>query len=161
MAHKGRLWKVWFRRDASWSENFGPLMLPEAFYIPFHSLIFSTRYAVSQISNLNAINLSKEFDRTWRSPTYGGIFDNVYWTFELLSPPNEVVRRTKFGIWHDALIDTPLYSATYLEPLGNIEWGLWSLRNVETLHFLSPDITINPFPLQLTIQAARYNRYNP
>jgi hypothetical protein len=136
-------------------------MLPEAFHIPFHSLIFSPRYAVSQISQVNAVNLSKEYNRTWRSETYGDFSDNVYWQFELLSPPNEVVRRTKFSIWHDAIIDTPLYSATYFEPLGNLEWGLWSLRNVETLHFLSPFITVDPYPLQLTIQAAGYDRYNP
>lgn len=161
MAHKGRLWKLWFRRDASWTENFGALMLPEAFYIPFHTLIFSSRYAVSQIGQVDAINLNKGYVRKWTSPTYGGFFDNVYWTFELLSPPNERVTRTRFAIWHDAIIDTPLYDATYIEPLGNTEWGLWSLRNVETLHFLSPDITVSPYPLQLTIQAARYARYNP
>lgn len=161
MAHKGRIYKVWFRRDAAWTENFGPLVYPEAFYLPFHSLIFSARYAVSAIAQVMAINTSKDFVRIWRSPTYGGFFDNVYWTFEVLGEPNEIPVRAKFGIYHDAVIDTPLYVATYHFPLGNTEWGLWDLRNVETLHFLSPDITVSPYPLQLTIQGARYDRYNP
>lgn len=161
MPHKGRIYKRWFRLDASWDLAFGNLMLPEAFFIPFHTSIFSSKYAVSQIGKVMAVNLHRDYVRTWESPVFGGFFDNVYWTFELLGPPDQYVQRTRFSIWHDAIIDTPLYDATYFEPLANREWGLWTLRNVETLHWLSPDITVNPYPLQLTIQAARYDRYNP
>jgi len=159
--HKGRAWKRWFRADASWTESFGPFLLPEAFFIAFTSPIFSSRYAVSQIKQVLGINTHKDFVRTWTSPTYGGFFDNVYWIFSLIGEPNEIYTRAKFEIWHDAVIDTPLYSATYHFPLGNTEWGLWELRNVETLHFLSPDIVVGPGLLQLTLQAARYDRYNP
>lgn len=159
--NKGRVWKKWFRADASFDVNFGPFCYPEAFYIAFKSSIFSSRYAVSQIDKVIAVNLHKDFVREWVSPTYGGFFDNVYWKFETLGPPDEPVFRTRFSIWHDAIIPTPLYDATYRTILGNTEWGLWLLQFVETLHWLSPDITVDPYPLRLTIQAARYDRYNP
>lgn len=136
-------------------------MLPEAFFLPFNSQIFSARYAVSQIGKVMGINTNKEFVRKWTSPIYGGAFDNVYWTFEILGDPQEFPTRTRFAIWHDAIIDTPLYDATYVSILPNREWGLWTLLSVETLHWLSPDITVDPYPLRLTIQAARYDRYNP
>jgi len=159
--NKGRAWKKWFRADASVDVNFGPFMYPEAFFIAFKSTISSARYAVSQIDKVLGINLKKNFDRTWESEPYGGFFDNVYWIFEVLGPPDEKPIRAKFAIWHNAIIPTPLYSATYIFPLGNYEWGLWTLLNVETLHYLSPDVTLSPYPLRLTIQAAGYDRYNP
>lgn len=161
MAHKGRLYKNWFRRDAAWSINWGPGMLPEAFECVFNTQIFSARYAVALFPTVLAINLNKTYTRIWTSPVVGGFFDNVYWTFELLSPPNEVVDKIKFGIWHNAIIPTPLYSATYRIQQPLLEWFTYSFSALEQLHFLSPDITVNPFPLRVTIQAARYARYNP
>lgn len=161
MASKGKLWKLWFRRDASWNLNFSPLSMPECIYISFNSTIFSARYAVSQIKQVMAVNLSKEYVRKWTSPTYGGTFDNVYWTFEIEGQPNENPTGLKFAIWHEAVIDTPLYSATYFLPDEFFEWYSWQLLGVKTLHFLSPDITVDPYPLRLAIQAARYDRYNP
>jgi len=159
--NKGRVYKKWFRADAAWDVNFGPFTYPEAFYLPFHSEIFSSRYAVSQIHRVMGINLNKGFVRKWTSPTYGGFFDNVYWTFEVLGPPDEPVFETRFAIWHQAVIDTPLYDATYRSIISTVEWNLWTLLNAKELHWLSPEITVNPYPLRLTIQAARYDRYNP
>jgi len=161
MAHKGKIWRLWFRRDAAWSENNYTLAFPEAFYCSFQSGIFSRRYAVSLFPTVNAINLHKDYVRTWESERVGGIFDNVFWRFEIPVAPNAVIDRVRFSIWHGALISTPLYDATYriLGALG--EYGNFQMISVETLHFLSVDVTVDPYPLRLNIQAAQYDRYNP
>jgi hypothetical protein len=161
MAHKGKVYKLWFRRDAAYNVNASPLKYPEALYIAFKSLIFSSRYAVSQIDQVLGVNLNKTFTRVWTSEVYGGFFDNVYWIFEVLGDPQEPIDRVRFSIWHDAIIDTPLYDATYRFFFPNVQWDEWVILNRETLHFLSPDVTVSGGNLRVTLRAADYTRYNP
>jgi len=161
MAHKGKLYKLWFRRDAAWELNNYQFAYPECYRIYYHDLIFSARYAVSQISQVMGVNLSKEYLRSWRSPTYGGIFDNVYWILSITSPPNEPVDEGRFAIWHSAVIDTPLFDATYRTVQTLPQYENFSFQQLKQLHYLSPDISVDPETFKIFFTAARYDRYNP
>jgi len=161
MAHKGKLYKQWFRRDAAWSVNGGYGTYPEAFECVFHTLIFSAKYQVSQFATVLAVNLSKDYVRLWRSEPVGGFFDNAYWQVEMLSPANEVVRQIKFGLWHDAVIDTPLFSATYRTLQSLNEFNIFPIQGLVELHFLSADVTVDPEQFRMSIQHAPYSKYNP
>jgi hypothetical protein len=161
MAHVGKNWKLWFRRDAAWDLKNYKTGFAEAYEAHPRYLISSSRYATSLFSTVLAVNTSKDYSRFWRSETVGGFFDNVYWTFELLTPPNEVAAWVRFKIWHDALIPTPLFSADYDCPILNQGWDVWFLRDLRQLNFLSPDINVDPNTWQVTIRAAPWIRYNP
>lgn len=161
MAHKGHAYKLWFRRDASWDLNNYTFGYPECYYISSHATIFSARYAVSQISQVMAVNTKKTYDRLWISETYGGFFDNVYWFLEFKDAPDEPISRVRFSIWHNAVIDFPLFSATYgMQHHPTFYYAVDTSALIE-LHWLSPDITVDPERFLIKFRAARYDRYNP
>ncbi len=161
MAHKGKPWKLWFRRDATWDQdnyNFG---WPEAYRIAIWGDIFSARYAVNLLPDVLAINLNKEYIRTWTSAVVGGFFDNCYWKISFPGVPDENHTQGKFEIWHDAVIPTPLYSVTYRFSDLPVRYTVLRLGFPDIVHFISPDISVDPDHFHPTLQAARYDVYNP
>jgi hypothetical protein len=161
MAHVGKNYKLWFRRDANWDLNNYKFGYPECYFILSHQLIFSARYAVSQIKKVDAVNLYKTYDRVWTSPTYGGFFDNVYWQLEFVDPPDEPINTVRFKIWHDAIIDVPLFDATYGMQHHPTPYYLVETSALMELHWLSPDITVDPERFLIKFAAARWGRYPP
>lgn len=161
MAHKGKSYKLWFRRDAAWDLNNYLFGYPECYQLFNYGLMTSARYAVSQMRKVDAVNLSKDYDRTWTSPPYGGFFDNAYWFIRISSPPDERVDKIRFSIWHDAVIPTPLFSATMFVQFVRPQYFGWYLFGIDQLHFLSPDVQVNLTSFFVDLQAATYTRYNP
>jgi len=161
MAHRGKHWKLWFRRDANWNLNNYAEGYPEAYFIRSRDFISSPRYAVSLIDTVVAVNVNKTYDRTWTSAPVGGFFDNVYWIVEMFGRPDESVSTAKFSLWHNAVVDTPLFSATYKCSQVVLGYESLFLSGLVQLHFLSADINVDPVSFRVFIQAARYGRYNP
>jgi len=162
MAHKGRLYKLWFRRDAAWEASFNYTFgWPEAYMLTTSTLMTSARYAVSQMDTVPAINLNKTFDRTWTSAPVGGFFDNAYWRLSFFEDPQEDIRHFKYEVRHSAIIDTPLFSATYQLRNQPGAYPLCQGGHFTELHFLSPDIQVDTERFTLTFFAARWNICNP
>lgn len=161
MAHVGKHYKLWFRRDASWELNNYAFGWPEAYHVHQHGLLASARYRVEVVDLKPAINLSKDYSRIWRSETLGNIFDNAYWQVEFPGVPDEKIDRVKFGIWHDAVIDTPLLSATYRFSESSPVYYNLPAGAMTQLHFLSPDIVCDPIRFAPWLFASRWDRYNP
>lgn len=161
MAHVGKHYKLWFRRDATWDLNNYAFGWPEAYHVHQHGLVTSARYDMTSIDRNVAVNLKKTYDREWVSEPYGGFFDNTYWKISWDSPPDEVWLHFKFEIWHNAIIPSPLFSATYrvreLSPVYyNFQGGAMT-----QLHWLSPEVTVDPDRFAPWIFASRWDRYNP
>lgn len=161
MAHVGRSYKLWYRRDATWDLNNYRFGFPEAYLVFSHGHIASARYSVEVIDYEPAINLNKTYTRRWVSATKGGFFDNAYWKIEFLEPYETQLDRVKFGIWHSAVIDTPLFSATYRKAESNPVYYNMPFGALEELHFLSPDVLVDPSRFAPVLIAARWNIYNP
>lgn len=161
MAHKGSPYKLWFRRDANWNLNNYNYGYPECYLVRGNDFISSPRYAVARFGDVDGVNLNKDYLRKWTSPTYGSFFDNVYWTLELQGPVDESITQARFGIWHQALIDTPLFTATYKCSQVVLGYESVFLSGLVQLHYLSPDVTVDPETFRVFFQAARYGRYNP
>lgn len=161
MAHKGKVYKLWWRRDAAWELNNYNFGWPEAYRILSHGLIFSARYAVEVIDYNFALNFKKTYDRTWESEPRGGFFDNAYWRIEFPGPPDEPLELIKFGLWHNAIIDTPLFTATYQFSELDPDYHFMRVGALRQLHFLSPDVQVNPDRFLPIIVAARWDVYHP
>lgn len=161
MAHVGKVYKLWFRRDAAWELNNYTFGWPEAYFAVSHGLITSARYAVSQFAKVFPVNLHKDYVRKWTSEQYGGFFDNVYWNLEFPGVPDEPLELVRFSIWHGAIIDTPLFDATYRSALYDPDYHFWRCGNMIELHFLSPDVQVDPERFNLVFAAARWDKYPP
>lgn len=161
MAHVGKAYKLWFRRDAAWQLNNYRFGWPEAYRVLSHGPISSSRYNVEVIGYENAINLSKEYSRKWVSAPSGNVFDNAYWQVEFPGAPDEPLENIKIGIWHSALIDTPLFSATYRSSELDPDYHFLRCGALIQLHFLSPDVQVDPERFGAIIVAARWDVYNP
>lgn len=161
MAHKGRYWKLWFRRDAAWFLNVYTYAYPEAYYVTGRDPVVSLRWRVSESLDLNGLNLSKDYDRRWTSAPFGGVFDNAYWSIELLGPPDGLIDGARLRIKHSALIDTPLVDITYDASQSVFGFENFFLHTWRTVHFISPDVTFPENRFRLTVGAATYARYNP
>jgi hypothetical protein len=161
MAHKGRRYKLWFRRDAAWNLNDYNYGYPEAYYMRFRSPMVSTRWDLHSLSDATAVNLNKTYTRVWTTPPIGGVFDNTYWSIELLGPPDTYALELRFRLKHAALVDLPLFDATY--PINQQVFGyeLILADTWTTLHFLSPDISLPNNKFFMDIESAGYLRYNP
>lgn len=159
MAHTGRNYKLWFRRDAAWELQNYAFAYPEAYYCYSHGLISSSRYNVEVIGYENAINLNKGYRRIWTSAPSGNIFDNAYWQIETVSQPDEYFDRFRLSIWHSAIIDTPLFDATYkLNESSPVYYNFQGGAMLQ-LHYLSPDVNVDPDRFAPWIKAARWDRY--
>jgi len=161
VAHKGKIWKLWFRRDASWSLNNYRTGYPEAYYVRARDAMVSTRWDVSSMDFNVGVNLNKTFDRRWTSEPRGGVFDNSYWSIEVTGPADQHVLQCRFRLTHSALVDTPLFSATYTFDQTFIGFENIFLDQWDTLHFLNPDIHLPSGGFRVFLEAARYARYNP
>lgn len=161
MAHKGDRYKLWFRRDAAWNLNNYRFGYPEAYFVRARDAMVSTRWDVSSLDFNVAINTNKEFVRTWTSLPRGTVFDNTYWSIEISGPADESNLQCRFRLLHSALIDTPLFSATYDFSQTVLGFESLFLDQWTTLHFLSPDITLPSHGFRVILDAANYTRYNP
>jgi len=161
MAHVGRSYKLWYRRDASWDLNNYRFGFPEAYLCFSHGTIFSARYSVEVIDYEPAVNLNKGYSRVWRSAPRGNFFDNAYWQLEFRNPAYTQLDNFRFSIWHQAVVDFPLFSATYRKRESSPVYYSLPGGFMEELHFLSPDITVDPVRFQPWVIAARWNVYNP
>jgi len=161
MAHVGKFYKLWFRRDAAPDSNDNKKNYPEAYRFDSPQEFFSSRYAISQLRTVYAVNVSKDYKRIWRSETIGGFFDNAYWQVEFTDVPDIRPAKFRLSFWHDAVIDTPLFDATYGLSHHPGTYALWEGGAMLQLHFLSPDIVLDPDRLLPTISAAGWNIYNP
>jgi hypothetical protein len=159
MAHVGQLYKLWYRRDASWNLNNYKFAFPEAYSLFSHGFISSARYNVEVIDQYPAVNLNKSYDRTWVSQSSGGVFDNAYWKLEFRNEVYTQLDNFRFSIWHAAVIDTPLFSATYRKAESSPVYYNLPGGFMEELHFLSPDISVDPDRFQPRVIAARWNEY--
>jgi len=159
MAHVGKVYKLWFRRDAAWQVDNYRFGWPEAYRVLSHGAISSPRYAVEVIDYEFAVNLKKTYDRTWISATRGGIFDNAYWQVFFPGVPDEPIEEIRFGIWHSAIIDTPLFSATYQSSEFDPDYHFIRFGGLRQLHYLSPDVNVDPDRFNLIITAARWDVY--
>lgn len=161
MAHKGKHYKLWFRRDCNLLLNNNRMGWPEAYKIVAMGPMLSARYAINALPAELLINTNKTFDLTWTSPVVGGFFDNVRMTVELPLEFSVGSPGIKIRIVHTAIINTPIFSAEYTVgfPFGN--YPAWRTNQLHHLSFLSPDITLNPDTFQLHIAAATYAFYDP
>lgn len=161
MAHTGREYKLWFRRDAAWDINNYTYAYPEAYYVYFSGQIASRDYDLSSIRSENAVNLHKLYDRTWVSRITGTVEDNTFWVLQFTNAPDEKLDRLRIAVWHAALIDTPLFDATYR--LNESEPVYYNMQGgaMLQLHFLSEKIFVDPVRFQPWIKAARWDRYQP
>lgn len=161
MAHKGKLYKLWFRRDAAWNVNNYRQAFPEAYSLTFHNGPSSARYAVADLGTVLGVNLNKTYTRVWTSEPVGGFFDNAYWRLTTLSEPNDPYEKFRFEMRHSAVIETPLANIVFdvqhkpTSPFNIILGGVLEVQ------FLSPDITWNPESATIEFLAAGYERYNP
>lgn len=161
MAHVGKDWKLWFRRDVSIRVDNYRFAFPEAYKVVVLGPQSSARYAISLLPTVQAINLHKDFELTWRSETVGGFFDNAYWqvTLPLNNQLNVDTMRVQY--WHDAIIPTPLFDAIYYVGFPFNSYPAWRNGPLKELLWLSPDITLNPDDYHCHIEAARWDDYNP
>jgi hypothetical protein len=161
MAHVGRLYRLWFRRDAAWDLNNYKFAFPEAYLLFSHGFMTSARYDVADIDTVFAVNTKKTYDRTWTSEPVGGFFDNAYWQIQFSGPHEEQLETCRFSVWHKAIIDTPLFDATFFKGESSPAYFNARYAGLKQLHFLSGDVQVDPERFHLTIIAARWNVYNP
>lgn len=161
MAHVGKDYKLWFRRDCNLLLNNNRRGFPEAYKIVAIGPMFSAKYAISLLKNELLINTKKTFDLTWEGAKVGGFFDGCH--LEVGLPLEFAVHSVGIDIRivHDAAIPTPLFSAVYTVgfPFGN--YPAWRTNQLVELRYLSPDITLNPDTFSLFIEAAPWSVYNP
>lgn len=161
MAHVGKFWKLWWRRDASVLVNNYANGFAEAYQLIGAGPISSSRYRVDALGLVLAINLSKEMNPVWTSEPVGNVFDNVYWRVTLPIEPTLGVSKMRVEIRHHAFIDTPVFDARYNLGLPFGEYDRFSIGTLDQLFFLSPDVDLNPDFFGFNIKAARWQDYNP
>jgi len=161
MAHVGKHYKLWFRRDAAWQLNNYAFAYPEAYWLFQHGTILSNRYDFGSLDLRYAINLKKTYDREWVSEPYGGFFDNTYWKVAIESEPDEIFTQFRFSIWHNAIIPFPVFSASYRTNESSPLYYNFQGGAMVQLHFLSPDVQVDPLRFAPWLFAARWDRYNP
>lgn len=161
MAHVGKFWKLWWRRDASVFVNNYANGFGEAYQIIGAGPWFSSRYRIDALHLVPAINLSKDFDPVWTSVPVGNFFDNVFWRVTLPIEPTLGVSTMRVEVRHNAAVPTPVFDATYKLGLPFGQYDRFSVGELQTLHFLSPDLDMNPDSFGFNIRAARWDVYNP
>jgi len=161
MAHVGKDYKLWFRRDGSVYLNNYRRGFPEAYRVLIMGPMSSATYSLELLPDTLGINLNKNWDPTWRSPTVGDTFSSCYWQITL--PPEPVLGQPQitFKIFHDALVPTPLYSAEYQVGFPFGSYPQWRNGSLSHVNFLSPSITLNPDTFRWQIEAAPWSVYNP
>lgn len=161
MAHKGKLYKLWFRRDAAFNLNNFKFGYPEAFQAFNTNQIFSPKWAVALWQSVLGVNVSTDLVRKWTSDPVGGFFNNAYWSVEVTSPPAEKITEIDFRMTHEAIVDVPLIHFIMEAQQPILDYGSIFADRIKEVRWLDPDIFIELNNFQFTLEAAGYGIYNP
>jgi hypothetical protein len=161
MAHVGKDYKLWFRRDANVFLDNYRRGFPEAFRVESLGPMFSARWAISLLKDVLWTNTSKEFSPTWTSVPVGGVFDNVFASVTLPIEPTLRTSVIDLRFDHKALINTPIFHAEYFMSILTEPYRAFSTASLKQLFYLSPDITLNPDNFAMYLRAADWSQYNP